>query len=77
MQSKVNRDEYIQFFTKWIFYQFDRPSNRIRNTLLIRQVASIVTDDDEAAYWGDRDCWTMHGLASDAMKAKAIEAITA
>jgi dTDP-4-amino-4,6-dideoxygalactose transaminase len=38
---------------------------------------AIVTDDDEAAYWGDRDCWTMHGIASDAMKAKAITAITA
>jgi hypothetical protein len=74
---KSTRKEYLQFFTNWLFYQYDRPSDKLRNLLLIREVKNIVTDDDEAAYWGDRDCWTMHGLASDAMKAKAIEAITA
>lgn len=74
---KSNRKEYLQFFTNWLFYQYDRPSDKLRNLLLIREVKNIVTDNDEAAYWGDRDCWTMHGLASDAMKAKAIEAITA
>jgi hypothetical protein len=74
---KSNRKEYIQFFTNWLFYQYDRPSDKLRNLLLIREVKNIVTDDDEAAYWGDRDCWTMHGIASDALKAKAITAITA
>lgn len=74
---KSTRKEYLQFFTNWLFYQYDRPSDKLRNLLLIREVKNIVTDDDEAAYWGDRDCWTMHGLASDAMKVKAIEAITA
>jgi hypothetical protein len=74
---KSTRKEYLQFFTNWLFYQYDRPSDKLRNLLLIREVKNIVTDDDEAAYWGDRDCWTMHGLASDAMKAKAIEAVTA
>jgi hypothetical protein len=77
MQGKVNRDEYLNFFTNWIFYQFDRPSNRMRNILLIREVAKIVNDDDEAAYWGGRDCWTMHDKAVDAMQKKAIEAVTA
>lgn len=74
---KSTRKEYLQFFTNWLFYQYDRPSDKLRNLLLIREVKNIVTDDDEAAYWGDRDCWTMHGLASDAMKAKAIEGVTA
>jgi hypothetical protein len=74
---KSTRNEYLQFFTHWLFYQYDRPSDKLRNLLLIREVKNIVTDDDEAAYWGDRDCWTMHGIASDAMKAKAIEAVTA
>ena len=77
MQGKVNRDEYLNFFTNWIFYQFDRPSNRMRNILLIREVAKIVSDDDEAAYWGGRDCWTMHDKAVEAMKEMAIEAVTA
>jgi len=74
---KSTRKEYLQFFTNWLFYQYDRPSDKLRNLLLIREVKNIVTDDDEAAYWGDRDCWIMHGLASDAMKSKAIETITA
>ena len=73
---KCNRKEYIQFFTNWLFYQYDRPSDKLRNLLLIREVKNIVTDDDEAAYWGDRDCWTMHDIASKAMKAKAVEAVT-
>jgi len=77
MNHKSTHDEYITFFTKWVFYQFDRPSERIRNTLLIREVKRIVSDDDEAAYWGDRDCWSMYDLASKAMQSKAIEAVTA
>ena len=74
---KSTRNEYLQFFTNWLFYQYDRPSDKLRNLLLIREVKNIVIDDDEAAYWGDRDCWTMHDIASKAMKAKAIEAVTA
>jgi hypothetical protein len=77
MQGKVNREEYIQFFTNWVFYQFDRPSNRIRNILIIREMSKIVSDDDEAAYWGGRDCWTMHDMACKALSERAIEAVTA
>ena len=77
MQGKVNRDEYTQFFTNWISYQFDRPSDRIRNILIIREVSKIVNDDDEAAYWGGRDCWTMHDIACTAMGDRAIECVTA
>jgi hypothetical protein len=73
---KSTRKEYIQFFTNWLSYQYDRESDQIHNLRLIREMKNIVTDDEDAAYWGDRDCWTMHGLASDALKAKAIEAIT-
>jgi len=76
-KSTVNRDEYLNFFTNWIFYQFDRPSNRMRNILIIRQVSKIVIDDNEAAYWGGRDCWSMHDIASEALKNTAIEAVTA
>ena len=77
MNSTVNRDEYLNFFTNWIFYQFDRPSNRIRNILIIREVSKIVCDDDEASYWGGRDCWTMHDTASALIKDRAIEGIPA
>lgn len=74
---KSTRQEYLAFFRNWLFYQFGKQSDVFRNRLLMREVERIVTDDDEAAYWGDRDCWTMHGLASDAMKTKAIEGISA
>lgn len=75
-KSTVNRDEYLNFFTNWIFYQFDRPSNRMRNILIIRQVSKIVSDDEEAAYWGGRDCWSMHDMACEALKKVSIEAVT-
>jgi len=77
MQSKVNRTEYLQFFAKWLANQFYRPSNLVRNVLLLREVAKIVSDDDEAAYWGDRDCWTMYDKATEAMKEVAIVGIEA
>jgi hypothetical protein len=77
MQGKVNRDEYLTFFVDWLFYQFDRPSDRVRNVLIFREVRKIVTDDDEAAYWGGRDCWTMHDMACKALSERAIVAITA
>ena len=74
---KSTRKEYIQFFTNWLSYQYARKSDQIHNLRLIREMERIITDDEDAAYWGDRDCWTMHGLASDALKAKAIEGVTA
>jgi hypothetical protein len=77
MQSKVTRDEYISFFTNWVFYQFDRPSNRIHNILVIREVAKLVTDNEEAAYWGGRDCWTMHDIACKVIADRAIVAVEA
>jgi len=77
MQGYVNRDEYINSFTNWLFYQFDRPSNRIHNILIIREVSKIVDCDEEAAYWGSRDNWTMHDIASKRLQSRSIEAITA
>jgi hypothetical protein len=49
----------------------------MRNILIIREVSKIVCDDDEAAYWGGRDCWTMHDTASALIKDRAIEYIPA
>jgi hypothetical protein len=77
MQGKVNRDEYINAFTNWVFYQFDRPSDRIRNILIIREVSKIVDCDEEAGYWGGRDNWSMHDIASQRMADKAIVEQTA
>jgi len=77
MNSTVNCDEYLNLFTNWIFYQFDRPSNRIHNILIIREVSKIVCDDDEAAYWGGRNYWTMYDTASALLNDRSIECIPA
>ena len=49
----------------------------VRNVLITREVQKIVYDDSEAAYWGDRDCWSMHDLANKQVQARAIEGVTA
>ena len=73
----VNRDKYLAAFTNWIFYQFDRPSNRMHNILVIREVSKIVENDKEALYWGSRDNWTMLDIACKNLADRAIVAIEA
>jgi len=70
------RSEYINFFTNWLHYQFPRNSDVVRNVLIIREVKKIISDDDEAAYWGGRDCWTMHDIATKEIQSRAIEGVT-
>jgi hypothetical protein len=74
---KLNRAEYLTFFDKWLNYQFPRNADIVRNVLITREVQKIVCDDDEAAYWGDRDCWTMYDMASKQIQSRAIEGVTA
>ena len=74
---KSTRAEYLNFFDKWLNYQFPRNADIVRNVLTMREVQKIVCDDDEAAYWGDRDCWTMHDMANKRIQARAIEGVTA
>ena len=49
----------------------------MHNVLITREVRLIVDADSEAAYWGDRDCWTMHDMANKRIQARAIEGVTA
>ena len=74
---KSTRAENLSFFTNWLRYQFPRNADIVRNVLVTREVQSIVDSDEEAAYWGDRDCWTMHDIASKQIAARAIEGVTA
>ena len=73
---KSTRAEYLNFFANWLHYQFPRNADIVRNVLITREVQKIVCDDSEAAYWGDRDCWTMHDLANKQVQARAIEGVT-
>jgi len=45
--------------------------------ILARGSESIIDSDSEAAYWGDRDCCTMHDMANKKIQSRAIEGITA
>jgi hypothetical protein len=74
---KSNRAEYLNFFNNWLHYQFPRNSDIVRNVLIMREVQGIVDSDSEAAYWGDRDCWTMHGIANKQIQSRAIEGVSA
>ena len=74
---KSTQSEYLHFFKNWLHYQFPRNADIVRNVLIMQEVRKIVSDDQEAAYWGDRDCWTMHDIASKQIQSRAIEGITA
>jgi len=47
---KSTRAEYLNFFSKWLNYQFPRNSDIVRNVLIMREVQKIVDSDEEAAY---------------------------
>jgi hypothetical protein len=72
MTYKSTRNQYLNFFNNWLNYQYGYPEYRIHNVLVLSEVKKIICDDDEAAYWGDRDCWTVFYMAEKALKARAI-----
>jgi hypothetical protein len=74
---KSTRSEYLNFFNNWLHYQFPRNADMVRNVVIMREVKNIIDSDQEAAYWGDRDCWTMYDIASKKVQSRAIEGITA
>ncbi len=55
--------EYMQFFDKWLNYQFSRAEDEMVNDKVLREVARIVSDADDLAHWANRDCWSMYDLA--------------
>ena len=68
--GKSSRAEYLSFFFDWLHYNFSRTDDLVHNVLIMREVQRIVDTDDEAAYWGDRDCWTMHDIATKRIQAR-------
>ena len=57
---KTTHTEYFNFFSKWLQYQFPTDDNK----RILLNAAAIVTNDEDAAEWGDRDCWTMYDMAN-------------
>lgn len=64
----MNLDEYMAFFDRWINYQFPRAEDEQANSLILQEVARLVADPDDCAYWSGRDCWSMYDLAKQNLK---------
>ena len=59
----MSKSEYMQFFKRWIEYQFPRANDEINNLAVLKAVDEIVADCDELAHWANRDCWSMFDYA--------------
>ena len=60
----VNMKDYLKFFTKWLNYQFVHQDEEAHKDLILDIVSKkYITDEDEASYWANRDCWSMYHLA--------------
>jgi hypothetical protein len=62
-RQNMTHSEYIQFFERWLNYQFARAEDEMLNNKVLREVARIVADADDLVYWAKRDCWSMYDLA--------------
>ena len=65
----MTHSEYMQFFERWLNYQFARIEDEMLNNEVLREVARIVADADDLAYWANRDCWSMYDLAKQKVTA--------
>ena len=61
----MTHSEYMQFFDKWLNYQYPRQEDKFNNLALLMTVAQIVDDEDELAHWQNRDCWSMFHHAKE------------
>ena len=65
----MTKSEYMEFFTKWLYYQFPRVDDDWSNFYILKTVAKIVSDDDELQHWANRDNWSMLDYAKAELKA--------
>lgn len=63
--------DYLAFFTKWLDYQFVHEDEIAHKEMILALVSEkYITDEEEASYWANRDCWSMYYLASKALQKK-------
>ena len=67
---KMTKAEYMEFFTKWLYYQFPRNGDDWGNFYILKTVSQIVSDDDELQHWANRDNWSMLDYAKAELKRK-------
>lgn len=60
----MNKSEYMQFFKRWIEYQFPRADDEINNHAVLKTVDEIVEASCKKKYrLANRDCWSMFHYA--------------
>ena len=65
-------NEYMDFFEKWIHYQFPRVEDDVNNFYIIKAVAKIVSNADDLSHWEGRDCWSMLDYAKQFAPIEAV-----
>lgn len=58
----MTKSEYMEFFERWLNYQFSRVEDEWDNYQVLKSVADVVSDPDELEHWSSRDCWSMYDL---------------
>lgn len=60
--------EYMEFFNKWLNYQFPRAEDVKNNYEILKKVSKIVSDPNDLEHWSNRDCWSMYDLVKVSLK---------
>jgi hypothetical protein len=65
----MTMQDYLAFFKKWLDYQFSHDDQEPHKALIFSVVTKeFVTDEEEASYWSNRDCWSMYDLANKVLQ---------
>lgn len=64
----MTKSEYMEFFERWLNYQFSRVEDEWDNYQVLKSVADVVSDPDELEHWSSRDCWSMYDLVKVSLK---------
>jgi hypothetical protein len=70
---KTTHADFMRFFENWLFYQFDRRADVVRNARVLSTVSRIVENDDALQEWAARDAWSLYDLASKTLAAQSIK----
>ena len=63
--------DYLLFFSKWLDRQFVHQDEEAHKQYILEIVSeNYITDEDEATYWGNHDCWSMYRLANKDLQKK-------
>ena len=64
----MKHEEYMSFFERWLHYQFPRIEDDFDNVYILKEVAKIVSNEDDLQHWAKRDNWSMYDFAKSNLK---------